>query len=263
MIASVTDWVREVVSNLGIGPAATQWLRTTTWTDVVRIETSAGGLVAKAFTAARAGLSPGQLARKVHLVQTHLAPAADIRVPELLASFEFDEMAVVVSREAQPTAWSHQHHVAAVEALRRLHDSDVGAASGELHALMAITEPNRARVQNGVRPALGRCAEAEQVPRWISDIADRDEPWPDTLKPVHGDYVAANLLPLPDGKVAIVDWDLAGFGDPMWDLSFLCYSNADSDRRWLLPDYGHLSTQEADRLEFHQTMWDAFHALAP
>ncbi|HEY1573883.1 MAG TPA: aminoglycoside phosphotransferase family protein [Pseudonocardiaceae bacterium] len=38
---------------------------------------------------------------------------------------------------------------------------------------------------------------------------------------VHGDYHYANLLFGPDGVVAVLDWEVAGLGDPRWDFGSL------------------------------------------
>ncbi|GAA1917702.1 phosphotransferase [Nocardioides marmoribigeumensis] len=39
---------------------------------------------------------------------------------------------------------------------------------------------------------------------------------------VHGDFRLGNLLVAPDGRVAVLDWELAHLGDPAEDLGWLC-----------------------------------------
>ena len=41
---------------------------------------------------------------------------------------------------------------------------------------------------------------------------------------VHGDAKAANLLILADGGVRLIDWEIAGLGDPLWDVAGLIHS---------------------------------------
>jgi hypothetical protein len=43
-------------------------------------------------------------------------------------------------------------------------------------------------------------------------------------KIIHGDVKAANLLLLPDGGIRLIDWEIAGIGDPLWDLGGLVHS---------------------------------------
>ena len=96
--------------------------------------------------------------------------------------------------------------------------------------LLVATEPNRERVQIGLRQLVATHDEREtawrrEAPQLSADIDDlMGSPEPaasaDELRIIHGDYFAANLLPDND-TVQIIDWDLAGFGDPAWDLAFL------------------------------------------
>ena len=46
----------------------------------------------------------------------------------------------------------------------------------------------------------------------------------DPVKPclVHGDFRNGNLIIGPDGIRAVLDWELATFGDPMRDLGWIC-----------------------------------------
>jgi aminoglycoside phosphotransferase (APT) family kinase protein len=42
---------------------------------------------------------------------------------------------------------------------------------------------------------------------------------------VHGDFRNGNLIVGPDGVRAVLDWELAHFGDPMEDLGWLCVNS--------------------------------------
>jgi len=47
-------------------------------------------------------------------------------------------------------------------------------------------------------------------------------PPPSAPRLVHGDFRNGNLMIGPDGVVAVLDWELAHFGDPMEDLGWIC-----------------------------------------
>ncbi|SIN93158.1 Predicted kinase, aminoglycoside phosphotransferase (APT) family [Parasphingorhabdus marina DSM 22363] len=53
---------------------------------------------------------------------------------------------------------------------------------------------------------------------WLFENA----PKTDVRKPVHGDFRMGNLMITPDGISAVLDWELARFGDPVQDLAYLC-----------------------------------------
>ncbi|MEO0441717.1 MAG: phosphotransferase family protein, partial [Pseudomonadota bacterium] len=53
---------------------------------------------------------------------------------------------------------------------------------------------------------------------WLFENA----PETDAREPVHGDFRMGNLMITPDGISAVLDWELARFGDPVQDLAYLC-----------------------------------------
>ena len=58
--------------------------------------------------------------------------------------------------------------------------------------------------------------------RWLRDH-DPGPPEQETL--VHGDFRHGNLIIGPDGVRAVLDWELAHFGDPMEDLGWVCVNS--------------------------------------
>lgn len=58
--------------------------------------------------------------------------------------------------------------------------------------------------------------------RWLRD----HDPGPSAqVTLVHGDFRHGNLMIGPDGVRAVLDWELAHFGDPMEDLGWICVNS--------------------------------------
>lgn len=47
------------------------------------------------------------------------------------------------------------------------------------------------------------------------------EPPQDGLLPMHGDFAPWNVRVLPDGRIAVIDWEHAAWGPPDADLAYL------------------------------------------
>jgi aminoglycoside phosphotransferase (APT) family kinase protein len=58
--------------------------------------------------------------------------------------------------------------------------------------------------------------------RWLRDHAPAQSP---VVTLVHGDFRHGNLIVGPDGLRAVLDWELAHFGDPMEDLGWICVNS--------------------------------------
>ena len=63
----------------------------------------------------------------------------------------------------------------------------------------------------------GRCSNSRFAGCAITHRGDPAMP-----KLVHGDFRNGNLIVGPDGIAAVLDWELAHFGDPMRDLGWVC-----------------------------------------
>jgi aminoglycoside phosphotransferase (APT) family kinase protein len=71
---------------------------------------------------------------------------------------------------------------------------------------------------------------ADRCPRPVFELAFR---WlqeqallrPEAVTLVHGDFRNGNLIVGPEGVRAVLDWELAHFGDPMEDLGWLCVNS--------------------------------------
>jgi aminoglycoside phosphotransferase (APT) family kinase protein len=58
--------------------------------------------------------------------------------------------------------------------------------------------------------------------RWLED---HDPGPPEEVTLVHGDFRHGNLVISPVGVRAVLDWELAHFGDPMEDLGWICVNS--------------------------------------
>ena len=72
--------------------------------------------------------------------------------------------------------------------------------------------------------------QADGCPRPVFELAFRWLQEQTLLRPeaatlVHGDFRNGNLIVGPDGVRAVLDWELAHFGDPMEDLGWLCVNS--------------------------------------
>ena len=77
-----------------------------------------------------------------------------------------------------------------------------------------ISSANTAVLTGRVRCLNWRCAGSGPRSRAFQEV---------TL--VHGDFRHGNLIIGPDGVRAVLDWELAHFGDPMEDLGWICVNS--------------------------------------
>ena len=57
---------------------------------------------------------------------------------------------------------------------------------------------------------------------WALRTCEREAPAPDTVTLCHRDYRTGNFLVDGEGLTAILDWEFAGWSDPMSDLGWFC-----------------------------------------
>ena len=87
----------------------------------------------------------------------------------------------------------------------------------EITAQTAIKELHLAYKADGCpRPVF------ELAFRWLQEQALLQ---PQAVTLVHGDFRNGNLIVGPEGVRAVLDWELAHFGDPMEDLGWLCVNS--------------------------------------
>ena len=65
-------------------------------------------------------------------------------------------------------------------------------------------------------------AHVEDLPimRYVGAWLDAHRPAPVALTLIHGDFQSANLMIGDDGRIAVLDWELAQIGDPREDLGY-------------------------------------------
>ena len=106
-----------------------------------------------------------------------------------------------------------------------------GEVLRRIHSLDRATLPQLRRMNSATEIAeLTRDYRSFDWPRPVFDLALRwladNDPGPahqETL--VHGDFRNGNLIIGEDGIRAVLDWELAHFGDPMEDLGWICVNS--------------------------------------
>jgi aminoglycoside phosphotransferase (APT) family kinase protein len=114
---------------------------------------------------------------------------------------------------------------------RGLLTGQLGKAIAGIHALDRSRLPNlRLMTVAGELDDLAAEYKSFDWPRPVFDLALRwlrdNAPAPsDTVTLVHGDFRHGNLIVGPEGLRAVLDWELAHFGDPMEDLGWICVNS--------------------------------------
>ncbi len=105
-----------------------------------------------------------------------------------------------------------------------------GAAMARIHAVPAEGLPDLAR--QDARAQLGALRDLYDTfddPHPVFELAFRflDDNAPDIAAPclVHGDFRNGNIMVNEAGLVAVLDWELSHFGDPMEDLGWICVNS--------------------------------------
>jgi aminoglycoside phosphotransferase (APT) family kinase protein len=107
----------------------------------------------------------------------------------------------------------------------------LGSVLAGIHGLELSTLPELRRMTAAKEIAeLERDYRSFDWPRPVFELALRwlreRDPGPSAeITLVHGDFRHGNLIIGPDGLRAVLDWELAHFGDPMEDLGWVCVNS--------------------------------------
>lgn len=200
-------------------------------------------------SAARTAASLGAYQRECRFYR-ELAPQLDTRTPMLHGILDVDGEAVGMLLEDLSTAATagdllDTSGTDRLEGARRelaglqaplWDDARIGAKDW-LHRRMGVPIPELAeryaRSWRLAEPRLGSALEPDER-RVIERFAAVCEDWARTLPApytlVHHDFRFDNLMFSGD-RVWVLDWQIVGWGAPMWDLAYLIGSSVDPDRR--------------------------------
>lgn len=116
-------------------------------------------------------------------------------------------------------------------AARPLLARQVGRIAAGIHGLPEAKLPKlRSTTSTQEIAGLGREYRSVGWPRPVFELAlrwlaDHDPGASREVTLVHGDFRHGNLIIGPDGVRAVLDWELAHFGDPMEDLGWICVNS--------------------------------------
>ena len=108
---------------------------------------------------------------------------------------------------------------------------ELGKILARIHAMAAAgLEALREITAQTALEELRLAYKTDGCPRPVFELAFRwlqEQPLvrPQAVTLVHGDFRNGNLIVGPDGVRAVLDWELAHFGDPMEDLGWLCVNS--------------------------------------
>jgi aminoglycoside phosphotransferase (APT) family kinase protein len=107
----------------------------------------------------------------------------------------------------------------------------LGTILGRIHTVEGTgLEALRKVTAKSAMAELRSSYEADGSPRPVFELAfrwleKRAPATPESIALVHGDFRNGNMIIGPDGVRAVLDWELAHFGDPMEDLGWLCVNS--------------------------------------
>jgi aminoglycoside phosphotransferase (APT) family kinase protein len=73
---------------------------------------------------------------------------------------------------------------------------------------------------NSWREASNHHVESLPVFHYVAEWLDAHRPPPAPLVLMHGDFQCANVMVTADGNIEVIDWELAGIGDPREDIGY-------------------------------------------
>jgi aminoglycoside phosphotransferase (APT) family kinase protein len=161
----------------------------------------------------------------------HAAQAAGVPSPTVLHVLGPDDglgSGFIMDRVAGETIPRKILREEAFAAIRPALARQAGAILARIHAISTATLPplplsSARRELRELREIYRRDGQPRPVFElafhWLKDHAPSDPVRPCL---VHGDFRNGNLIIGPDGIRAVLDWELATFGDPMRDLGWIC-----------------------------------------
>jgi aminoglycoside phosphotransferase (APT) family kinase protein len=109
-------------------------------------------------------------------------------------------------------------------ALAAIHAIDLGPSA--LGQALEAPEPPASAAESEIRKTADGYRMLALEPHPVLDLAERwllaHAPATDRLHLVHGDFRLGNFMFDESGLVAVLDWELAHWGDPVEDLAWLC-----------------------------------------
>ena len=193
-------------------------------------------------------------------------PHYSVPTVSILGQAEYQDEAALLLEKVDCQPWQHQTRIEAARLLANLHGISFDVLDSDFIVLIRQSTPNQHRVFLSLEMA----DELDQhAPGWRSDnvrLSDRIDLLRNTGEPtssfetlVHGDFFSVNILSGENG-LAIIDWDLLSFGDPMWDLGFLIGADrniTDQEVDATIAAYSKACPIDSDVLMWHKHCWDA------
>ncbi|MES2751922.1 MAG: phosphotransferase family protein [Pseudomonadota bacterium] len=201
-----------------------------TWSfDVLHPEGSIGAILrrAPAGYGAAPGRAAGLEAEAVLMQQAHEAGIPSPRVRHVLRAQDDLGSGFIMNRiegETIPRKILRDEQFAQA---RIVLAGQLGKAIAGIHALDRTRLPKlRTMTVAGEISDLASEYRSFGWPRPVFDLAlrwlgDNEPPPSDVVTLVHGDFRHGNLIVGPEGIRAVLDWELAHFGDPMEDLGWI------------------------------------------
>ncbi len=109
-----------------------------------------------------------------------------------------------------------------------------GLALSRIHAITADTSPSLPALRRAPASVeLAHYAASHRATGWAKPVFELALQWlqrhdvgaPPCLSLVHGDFRNGNLIVDESGLRAVLDWELAHWGDPMEDLGWICVNS--------------------------------------
>jgi aminoglycoside phosphotransferase (APT) family kinase protein len=206
-----------------------------TWTfDIVHPDGNAGAILRRAPPGYEISPSPSRAAGlDAEAVLMQLAHDAGLPSPRVLHVLKPEEGLgrgfIMVRVEGETIARKILRDEEFAKA-RPILARQLGRIAAGIHALPEAKLPKlRSNSATTEIADLAREYRSTNWPRPVFELALRwlkqHDPGPARATLVHGDFRNGNLIIGPDGVRAVLDWEIAHFGDPMEDLGWICVNS--------------------------------------